>query len=78
MVSRQQPQSKIGYSDGEASSKTDDTTLFPKGLPEDLEKLRSALLSDMTQVVGETFDCKDLICNWMSEPPGCRLQHNII
>ncbi len=20
-------------------------------------------------IVGETFDCKDLICNWMSEPP---------
>ncbi len=28
--------------------------------------------------VGEAFDCKDLICNWMSEPPGCRLEHNTI
>ncbi len=37
--------------DGKASSKTDDTAPFPKGLLEDLEKLRTALLSDMTQVV---------------------------
>ncbi len=29
-------------------------------------------------ILGETFDCQDLICNWMSEPPGYRLEHNII
>lgn len=51
MTGRKQHRSKIGDKEGEASSKTDDTAPFAEGLPEDLEKLRSALLSDMTQVV---------------------------
>ncbi|ROK54668.1 hypothetical protein DPX16_21307 [Anabarilius grahami] len=55
MANRKQLRNKTGDRDGEASSsKTDKMAPPPEGLtalPEDLEKLRSVLLSDMMQVV---------------------------
>lgn len=54
MTSRKQPRNKIGDKDGEASNKTDDMASPAESsstLPPDLERLRTALLSDTTQIV---------------------------